>query len=159
MKENDSGGGCPRRRHRPARRVVLAIVVALGLTLGLSATAAGAVPGLPGLLPSYLMVSDGAASTVYFYRVPGMTLTGTLSGVKLGSSGAAPPGADPAANTPMHGGAIVLPDGRIIVNDESHQRTLAIKLDAAGVPSIVNSTSSRLGTEAPWTAVDPLFRY
>jgi hypothetical protein len=139
--------------------VVLAIVVALALTLGLSATAAGAVPGLTAPGPSYLMVSDGAAARVYFYRVPGMTLTGTLSGVKLGSSGSAPPGADPAANTPMHGGVIVLPDGRILVNDESQQRTMAIKLDAAGVPSIVSSVSSRLGTEAPWTAVDPLFRY
>lgn len=53
----------------------------------------------------------------------------------------------------------MLPDGRILVNDESQQRTLAIKLDAAGIPSIVNSVSSRLGTEAPWAAVDPLFRY
>jgi hypothetical protein len=159
MIETNSSGGYPRSRQRRAPRVVLAIVVALALTLGLSATAAGAAPGVTALRPSYLMVSDGAAAKVYFYRVPGMTLTGTLTGVKLGSSGSAPPGADPAANTPMHGGAIVLPDGRILVNDESHQRTMAIKLDAAGVPSIVNSVSSRLGDEAPWTAVDPLFRY
>lgn len=155
----NSTGGYPRRRRPPAPRVVLAIVAALALVLGLSATAAGAVPVLTALQPSYLMVSDGAAAKVYFYRVPGMTLTGTLTGVKLGSSGSAPPGADPAANTPLHGGAIVLPDGRIIVNDESQQRTMAIKLNAAGVPSIVNSVSSRLGNEAPWTAVDPLFRY
>lgn len=159
MIETNSSGGYPRRRQRPAPRVVLAIVVALALALGLSATAAGAATGIPALRPSYLMVSDGAAAKVYFYRVPGMTLTGTLTGVKLGSSGSAPPGVDPAANTPMHGGVIVLPDGRILVNDESQQRTLAIKLNAAGVPSIVNSASSRLGTEAPWTAVDPLFRY
>lgn len=159
MIKTNSSGGYPGRRQRPVPRAVLAIVAAIALALGLSTTAAGAVPGLPALLPSYLMVSDGAAAKVHFYRVPGMTLTGTLTGVKLGSSGSAPPGADPAANTPLHGGTIVLPDGRILVNDESQQRTMAIKLNAAGVPSIVNSVSSRLGTEAPWTAVDPLFRY
>ncbi|MGH3773087.1 MAG: hypothetical protein ACRDRW_17125 [Pseudonocardiaceae bacterium] len=134
---------------------MLAIVVAVAL----SATTAGAAPEGTALRPTYLMVSDGAATQVHFYRVPGMTLTGTLTGVKLGSNGSAPPGADPAANTPMQGGTIVLPDGRILVNDESQQRTMAIKLNAAGVPSIVNSVSSRLGTEAPWTAVDPLSRY
>jgi hypothetical protein len=161
MRETNSSGGYPRRRRPPVLRVVLAIVVALGLGLGLGlfATAAGAAPVAPSFLPSSLMVSDGAAAKVSFYRVPGMTLTGTLTGVKLGSNGSSPPGANPAANTPMHGGAIVLPDSRILVNDESHQQTLAIKLNAAGVPSIVNSTSSRLGTEAPWTAVDSLFHY
>lgn len=101
---------------------------------------------------NYLMVSDGAASKVHFYRVPGMKLTGTLSGVTLGSAG------DPAA-TPMHGGAIVLPDGRILVNDETHQRTLAIELDSDGAPSISNSVASKLGDESPWNAVDPGFRY
>lgn len=159
MRETNSSGGYPRRRRRPIPQVVLAIVVAIAIAIGLSATTASAAPVAPSFLPNYLMVSDGAAAKVYFYRVPGMTLTGTLTGVKLGSSGSSPPGTDPAANTPMHGGAIVLPDSRIIVNDESQQRTLAIKLDPAGVPSIVNSTSSRLGTEAPWTAVDSLFRY
>ncbi|MGH3695267.1 MAG: hypothetical protein ACRDRX_14995 [Pseudonocardiaceae bacterium] len=151
MIETNSSGGYLRRRWRPAPRVALG--------LGLSVTAASAAPGVSALRPSYLMVSDGAAAKVYFYRLPAMTLTGTLSGVKLGSSGTAPPGADPAANNPLHGGVIVLPDGRILVNDESQQRTLAIKLNAAGVPRIVDSVSSRLGEEAPWTAVDPLFRY
>jgi hypothetical protein len=80
-----------------------------------------------------------------------MHLTGHLSGVTLGSS------ADPAA-TPMHGGAIVLPDGRILVNDETHQRTLAIKLNNRGAPRIVNSVASTLGDESPWNAVDPGFR-
>jgi hypothetical protein len=159
MQESHSSDGHLRRRPRPARRAMLAVVVAIALAIGLSAATASAEPGATALRQSYLMVSDGAASQVHFYRVPSMTLTGTLTGVKLGSSGPAPPGADPAANTPMHGGAIVLPDGRILVNDESHQRTLAIKLNSAGAPSIVNSVSSRLGTEAPWTAVDPLFRY
>lgn len=101
---------------------------------------------------NYLMVSDGGAHKVHFYRVPGMKLTGTLNGVTLGSS------ADPAA-TPMHGGAIALPDGRILVNDETQQKTLAIELDGDGVPHIVQSVASKLGGEAPWTAVDPSFRY
>ena len=101
---------------------------------------------------NYLMVADPGASRVYFYRVPGMRLTGTLRGVTLGSAG------DPA-RTPMHGGAIVLPDGRILVNDETHQRTLAIKLNNRGAPRIVNSVASKLGDESPWNAVDPEFRY
>lgn len=99
---------------------------------------------------NYLMVSDGRVSKVYFYRVPSMKLTGELNGVTLGDAD------DPAGN-PMHAGAIVLPDGRIIVNDETHQRTLAIKLDAEGAPRIVQSVASTLGYEAPWTAVDPSF--
>jgi hypothetical protein len=86
------------------------------------------------------------------YRVPSMTLTGERSDLTLGSA------ADPAA-TPMHGGAIALPDGRVLVNDETHQRTLAIKLDHKGAPHIVQSVASKLGNEAPWTAVDPSFRY
>ena len=101
---------------------------------------------------NYLMVSDGGVSKVYFYRVPSMKLTGELTGVTLGAAD------DPAGN-PMHGGVIVLPDGRIIVNDETHQRTLAIKLDAKGIPRIVQSVASTLGGEAPWAAVDPSFRY
>lgn len=101
---------------------------------------------------NYLMVSDAAASKVHFYRVPGMKLTGTLDGLTLGASDG------PAAN-PMHAGVIVLPDGRILVNDETQQRTLAIKLDSDGAPSIVNSVASKLGGEAPWSAVDAGFRY
>ena len=128
----------------------------MALTLSLL----GGGPAAAAIAPNYLMVSDGAASTVYFYRVPAMTLTGKLTGVKLGSSTPGlPAGTDPAANTPMHGGVIVLPDGRILVNDELHQKTLAIKLNAAGVPSIVNSVDSILGDESPWNAVDSGFRY
>jgi len=130
--------------------VLLAVVALFAGNLGGPAGASAGVRS--GAQKSYLMVSDGAASKVYFYRVPDMQLTGQLSGVTLGSS------ADPAA-TPMHGGAIALPDGRIIVNDETHQRTLAIKLDADGAPHIVQSVASTLGGEAPWTAVDPSFRY
>ncbi|HET9255883.1 MAG TPA: hypothetical protein VFO16_11865 [Pseudonocardiaceae bacterium] len=151
-------GERPRRRPHPASRATLAVIASLALALGLSTTADAGQERKPHQ-QRYLMVSDGAAAKVYFYRVPDMTLTGTLSDIKLGSAGSAPAGADPAANTPMHGGVIVLPDGRLIVNDESHQRTMAIKLDDDGAPSIVNSVSSRLGTEAPWTAVDPSFRY
>lgn len=117
------------------------------------ASAAPAFAGGEGMAnKDYLMVSDGAASKVYFYRVPSMRLMGELSGVTLGSA------ADPAA-TPMHAGAIFLPDGRILVNDESRQRTLAIKLDGDGAPRIVQSVASTLGGEAPWSAVDPDFRY
>jgi hypothetical protein len=129
---------------------MLASLALLGASLA-GASAASAHPHSV-TQKSYLMVSDGGASKVYFYRVPGMTLTGELSGVTLGSP------ADPAA-TPMHGGAIALPDGRIIVNDETRQRTLAIKLDARGAPRVVQSVASTLGDEAPWTAVDPSFRY
>jgi hypothetical protein len=139
--------GQPRRRPRGA---LLAIVAVLATSM------AGAAPAFAGgegdVSRDYLMVSDGAASRVYFYRVPSMKLTGALSGVTLGST------ADPAA-TPMHGGAIFLPDGRILVNDETHQRTLAIKLDGEGAPHIVQSVASTLGGEAPWSAVDPDFRY
>jgi hypothetical protein len=145
------------RRRRTSRACGAGLGVAL--TVGLCVASGGPVAAAPAP-PTYLMVSDGAASTVYFYRVPSMTLTGQLTGVKLGSNTAGlPPGVDPAANTPMHGGAIVLPDGRILVNDELHQKTMAIKLDGAGVPSIVNSVDSILGDESPWNAVDPGFRY
>jgi len=128
----------------------------LGLLAVLVASLVGASPAFAHAVGiakrNYLMVSDGGVSKVYFYRVPSMKLTGELNGVTLGDAD------DPAGN-PMHAGAIVLPDGRIIVNDETHQRTLAIKLDAEGAPRIVQSVASTLGYEAPWTAVDPSFRY
>ena len=142
------------RRARPSR----IRRIALGVLSVLAAGALAAPVALAddddggGSKKNYLMVSDGAVSKVYFYRVPGMKLTGELSGVTLGATG------DPAGN-PMHGGVIVLPDGRIIVNDETHQRTLAIKLDSAGAPRIVQSVAATLGGEAPWAAVDPSFRY
>ena len=133
------------------------------IILAMFAVALGAIvpvaPAAAATGDSYLMVSDGAASTVYFYKLPGMTPTGQVTGVKLGARTGAPAGADPAANNPAHAGVIVLPDGRIIVNDESAQKTLAIKLNAAGVPSVVNSVTSRLGDEAPWSSVDAGFRY
>jgi len=130
-----------------SRTPVGALGIAAGLLASFGAASASAQTGA-----NYLMVSDGAASKVHFYRVPDMKLTGTLSGVTLASPD------DPAGN-PLHAGVIVLPDGRLIVNDEGQQRTLAIKLDGQGAPHIVQSVASTLGGEAPWSAVDPSFRY
>lgn len=100
---------------------------------------------------SFLMVADPGEKKLFFYRVPAHgdsapRLTGVLPGVDLGEA-------------PAHGGTIALPDGRILMNDETAGKTLAVRLDDRGRPRIADSVSSTLGKEAPWTAVSPDFRY
>lgn len=117
-------------------------LVLMSMLIGPGATAAS----LPG--PNYLMVADPGARKVFFYSVPDLKLTGQLADVGLGT-----------AATPSHGGTIVLPGGRILINDEVAQKTLAVRIDIQGKPKVVNSVDAKLGSEAPWTAVDPQFRY
>jgi hypothetical protein len=106
-----------------------------------SADAAQPVPGQEG----YLLVAEFTAGreAIHAYSLPDLRHTGQLDGVKLGN----------------HLGAIALADGRIITSDDKNQEVIAIRMDAAGKPFIVNRASAELGTGGVWGCGDSALKY
>jgi hypothetical protein len=79
----------------------------------------------------FLLVAELAEGkeAIHAYSLPELQHTGQLDGVKLAS----------------HLGAIALRDGRVITADQKRGQIIAIGIDEAGVPSIVNRVDADLG--------------
>ncbi|MCB1235928.1 MAG: hypothetical protein KDM91_12740 [Verrucomicrobiae bacterium] len=131
--------------HPASRRTVLA--GALGALGGaaLSGRVAAQAESTPaaGEAAPYLFVADAAAQAVALYSIPGFELTGQLDGVTFG----------------IHGGALQLPDGRLLFADVGSNEILALGTDDAGAPVILQRTAATLGGGISWASVDPEFTY
>ncbi len=139
-------GGMKKNSHTmsrdPAIRRVLVALVALAFAL---------VPGLTSPATAaprhqqYLVVADPAAESLHVYRTSDLKHTGSLD--DIGISG--------------HAGTVRLPDGRLIVIDDTHGRVDAIDVSSKGRPRIVDSVDIP-GEEwegATWAATDRKQRY
>jgi hypothetical protein len=115
----------------------------LGGLLAPAAHAAGAIEPEAPDGQGFLLVADTVERRLYVYRVPDMTLTGAIDNVLLGG----------------HLGTLVLPDGRILLSDDATKEILALRINADGVPAVVNRTAVTLGQRAVWGSTDPKFRY
>jgi hypothetical protein len=104
-------------------------------------SADGGVVGREG----FLLVAELAEGkeSIHAYSLPELTHTGQIDDVKLGN----------------HLGAIALEDGRVITSDDKHDQLIAIRVDAAGKPSIANRVDANLGTGAVWGCGDKDLRY
>ncbi len=93
----------------------------------------------------FLLVAELAEGkeSIHAYSLPELQHTGQIDDVKLGN----------------HLGAIALKDGRVITSDDKHDQLIAIGIDAAGKPSIVNRVDANLGTGAVWGCGDKDLRY
>ena len=87
-------------------------------------------------------LADGKES-IHAYSLPDLRHTGQLDGVKLGN----------------HVGALALRDGRVITTDDKNQQVIAVRMDAAGKPTIANRVAADLGTGGVWGCGDADLRY
>ncbi|GIW07792.1 MAG: hypothetical protein KatS3mg060_2597 [Dehalococcoidia bacterium] len=124
---------------------IVAVVLLAACTPPPSPTA-GSVP--PAATPSgagtgHLIAFDVNAAKVHVFALPEMRLTGSLDNVGFDN----------------HVGSLVLPDGRVLFTSKSSSEVLALAIDGAGKPSIVQRFKAELPEGGVWGQVDPTFRY
>ncbi|MET0285471.1 MAG: hypothetical protein ABW352_13405 [Polyangiales bacterium] len=93
----------------------------------------------------FLLVAELAEGkeSIHAYSLPELQHTGQIDDVKLGN----------------HLGALALKDGRVVTSDDKHDQLIAIRVDSAGKPAIVNRADANLGTGAVWGCGDKDLRY
>lgn len=92
---------------------------------------------------AYLFVADAAAESVALYSIPGFELAGQLEGITFG----------------IHGGALQLPDGRLVFADVGNSEIVALGVDESGAPAIIQRTAAMLGGNISWASTDPGLTY
>lgn len=91
----------------------------------------------------YLLAFDIADSRVHAYRLPEMTLTGSLENIGFDN----------------HLGTVVLADGRVIFTSQATEEVIVLKLDDQGRPAVDFRVKAELPKGGVWGQVDPTFRY
>ena len=115
------------------------LLALIGCTTKSTKASADAFPNGNG----FLLVADVAMQHLYVYRLPDMVMTGEVPNVHLGA----------------HMGTLTLPDGRILLSDDTAKEILALRIDNFGVPTIVNRVAVTIGLRAVWASTDPQFQY
>jgi hypothetical protein len=87
----------------------------------------------------YLFVGDRTQNQVALYSIPGFALAGVVEGVTFGT----------------HGGAFLLPDGRLVFADARAGEIVALTVDADGTPGISHRVDADLGGGVAWIAASP----
>lgn len=101
------------------------------------ATPAGS-PVSGGATP-HLLVADREVSQIHVYSIPGFELTGQLDKIGFG----------------VHGGALLLEDGRLVFADTLNSEVVALTISEAGVPGITQRVSADLGGNVSWMSANP----
>jgi len=133
-----------RRLRWLAVAVFVAVVLAISAVVPWSgASAASPSPSSSATRGGYLLVADPAATTVYVYSLPDLTLTGQLDDLEFGA----------------HNGSVTLADGRVLFSDSASGAIKVVTIDDAGVPAVVASVPVWDGNQIVWSSIDPEGRY
>jgi hypothetical protein len=89
--------------------------------------------------PSHLVVADRNVDRLYLYDVPGFSLTGQLENVGFG----------------IHGGSLLLADGRLLFADILNDEIVALTISVTGQPEIGQRVAARFGGGVSWISADP----
>jgi len=123
-----------------------ASAVFAGRGLAQGAATPGATPiASPGATPvgsaaaPHLLVADREVSRLYVYSIPGFELTGQLDDIGFG----------------IHGGSLLLEDGRLLFADTLNDEVVALAISAAGEPEIVRRAPATFGGNVSWISADP----
>ncbi len=104
-------------------------------------------PPKPAVQPAdgkgFLVAFDIAESRVHSYRLPDMTLAGSLDNIGFDN----------------HLGTVVLPDGRVVFTSQASGEVIVLKLDDQGRPSVDFRVAAELPRGGVWGQADPSFRY
>jgi hypothetical protein len=93
--------------------------------------------------PAHLLVADKTDSKIFIYSIPDLELTGQLDGITLG----------------VHGGTLILEDGRVIFADLANEEIVALAISADGTPEIANRVAGTFGGGIAWVSADPGLSY
>lgn len=88
--------------------------------------------------PSHLLVADRNVDRLYVYDVPGFSLTGQFENVGFG----------------IHGGSLLLEDGRLLFADVLNDEIVALTISATGQPEISQRVAARFGGGVSWISSD-----
>lgn len=91
----------------------------------------------------HLFVADREAASISIYSIPGFELTGQLDEIGFG----------------IHGGSLLLEDGRLLFADTLNNEIVALTVSADGVPEIAQRVPATLGGGVAWISADPSLRY
>jgi hypothetical protein len=130
---------------RGTRRAVLTGAVAAAAALSAAPahmraqSASTATPAAGPVSPSHLLVADRNVDRLYVYDIPGFSLTGQLENVGFG----------------IHGGSLLLEDGRLLFADVLNDEIVALTIAATGQPEISQRVAARFGGGVSWISADP----
>lgn len=142
---------------RGSRRAAIALPIggALGTATatGRAKSAFGRQSATPGATPGatleaspfgggtepHLLVADRETSSIYIYSIPGFALTGQLDEIGFA----------------IHGGSLLLEDGRVLFADTLNNEIVALTVSADGVPAIAQRVPATLGGGVAWISANP----
>lgn len=127
------------RRMQQSWRAGLVLVLLITALVGGTRAVAQGTPVAAG--SGHLIVSDGAARTIYLYDLATRELTGQIDGATLND----------------HAGFLMLPDGRLLFADAATEELVAVQVDAPDGPEVVGRVP--LPGVVSHIAVDPTASY
>jgi len=140
--------------HRASRRAFTAMSLA---AVGAAATASATLAQTPAATPAatpipgstapgdgrFLIAGDRSQRFISIYSIPDLALAATIENVSYG----------------VHGGALQLPDGRLLFVDTGNDAIVTLAVDANGQPVLADSVSGTFGGGVAWVVASPDFRY
>lgn len=138
---------------RGSRRAAMGGALGAVVSTRLARTASARQSATPGTTPGatpdaspvsggtapHLLVADREAASIFIYSIPEFRLTGQLDDIGFG----------------IHGGALLLEDGRLLFADTLNNEIVALTVSADGVPEITQRVPATLGGGVAWISANP----